>query len=142
MTDDSLARDLTLMCSRFSRFAARRADVGVSSVSWRVASTLNRYGPLRPREIAAYEQVTRPTATTVVQRLEHEGLVDRRPDPEDSRSWLVDLTEKGRAALDVWRDQLGGAVGPLLDELPPEDIATLRRSADILSGLLTQAERS
>ena len=37
-----------------------------------------------------------PTVTKVLRRLESSGLVERRPDPSDARSFRVYLTEKGR----------------------------------------------
>lgn len=38
-----------------------------------------------------------PTATKMLQRMEHAGLIERRPDPEDARVSRVYLTEQGRA---------------------------------------------
>lgn len=130
-----LAQQLTLACSRFSRMAARRAEVGVSSVSWRVASTLEHHGPLRLGEIAERERVTRPTATDVVRRLEQEGLVSRTPDPADARSALVDLTPAGREQLERWRAQLAAGVGPVLADLPPEELDALARATRVLADL-------
>ena len=45
--------------------------------------------------------------TKMLQRMEHAGLIERRPDPEDARVSRVYLTERGRAleqpVLDVWK---------------------------------------
>lgn len=38
-----------------------------------------------------------PTVTRMLQRIEADGLVERRPDPEDARVSRVFLTAKGRA---------------------------------------------
>ncbi|GAA1293735.1 MULTISPECIES: MarR family winged helix-turn-helix transcriptional regulator [Brachybacterium] len=131
-----LPQHLALVCSQFSRLAARRSEVGVGAVSWRVVSTIERHGPLRLSEIADRERVSRPTATTVIQRLEEEGLVQREGDPTDSRSSLVTTTEQGSAQLAAWRRQLAVGVGGLLAPLPAEDLATLDRAAEILAGLI------
>ncbi|MGP9695361.1 MarR family winged helix-turn-helix transcriptional regulator [Brachybacterium sp. AOP25-B2-12] len=133
---DPFPLDLTLACSRFSRLAARRADVGVSSVTWRVVAALGQRGELRVGEIAALEQVTRPTATTVVQRLEHEGVVVRRLDPADSRSSLVRLTDHGRERLATWRTKLGTEVGTLLADTSEEDRAVLHRAVELLGAIV------
>lgn len=140
ISSPSLPIDLTLTCSRFARLAARRADVGVSSVTWRVVATIGLRGELRVGEIAALEQVTRPTATTVVQRLEDEGLVSRRADPTDSRSSLVSLTDMGREHLATWRGQLGAEVETLLSDVSAEDRAVLSRAVDLLGGILTTVD--
>lgn len=131
-----LPQHLALVCSQFSRLAARRSEVGVGAVSWRVVSTIERHGPLRLSEIADRERVSRPTATTVIKRLEEEGLVQREGDPTDSRSSLVTTTEQGSAQLAAWRRQLAVGVGGLLAPLPAEDLATLDRAAEILAGLI------
>ncbi|WP_257007703.1 MarR family winged helix-turn-helix transcriptional regulator [Brachybacterium alimentarium] len=131
-----LPQHLPLVCSQFSRLAARRSEVGVGAVSWRVVSTIERHGPLRLSEIADRERVSRPTATTVIQRLEEEGLVQREGDPTDSRSSLVTTTEQGSAQLAAWRRQLAVGVGGLLAPLPAEGLATLDRAAEILAGLI------
>ncbi|WP_434176562.1 MarR family winged helix-turn-helix transcriptional regulator [Brachybacterium conglomeratum] len=131
-----LPQHLALVCSQFARLAARRSEVGVGSVSWRVVATIERFGPLRLSEIAERERVSRPTATTVIKRLEEEGLVRREADPTDSRSWLVSTTEAGSAQLAAWRGQLATGVGTLLEPLPEEDLATLARASELLARIL------
>ncbi|AXK46760.1 MarR family winged helix-turn-helix transcriptional regulator [Brachybacterium saurashtrense] len=131
-----LPQTLALVCSQFSRLAARRSEVGVGSVSWRVVATIERHGPLRLSEIAERERVSRPTATAVIKRLEEESLVRRDPDPSDSRSSLISTTSQGSARLAAWRGQLAAGVGELLDPLPAEDRAALERAAAVLSRLI------
>lgn len=131
-----LPQHLALVCSQFTRLAARRSEVGVGTVSWRVVATIDRHGPLRLSEIAERERVSRPTATTVIKRLEEEGLVQRAPDPSDSRSSLISITDSGSTQLAAWRAQLAEGVGGLLAPLPAEDIETLERASVILSRLV------
>lgn len=133
---EQLPQHLALVCSQFARLAARRSEVGVGSVSWRVVATIERLGPMRLSEIAERERVSRPTATTVIKRLEEEGLVRREPDPTDSRSSLVSTTEAGSAQLAAWRGQLAAGVGALLDPLPEEDLATLSHASELLARIL------
>ena len=52
---------------------------------------------LRGGELASRLGVEPPTVTKMLRRLEGCGLVERRPDPADARSFGVFLTEKGRA---------------------------------------------
>ena len=131
-----LAQNLALVCSQFSRLAARRSEVGVGTVSWRVVATIQRHGPLRLSEIADRERVYRPTATAVIKRLEQEGHVRREADPSDFRSSLISVTEQGSAQLDAWREQLAVGVGSLLAPLSTEDLALLDQAAEILSRLV------
>lgn len=135
-----LPQELTVAASRFARTMARRADVGVSSVAWRLCSTLHRRGPLRLSEIAEAENVTRPTATTAVQRLEEAGLLSRHADPTDHRSSLIELTPAGLEALRRWTDALGEAARPLLADLSEQELDTLHRAAAVLQRLADAAE--
>lgn len=67
--------------------------LGFSSLS--VVHTLSRRGPMRLTALTATEQLTQPALTSLVQRLEEDGLVERRPDPTDGRAVLVTLTAAG-----------------------------------------------
>lgn len=49
-----------------------------------------------PAQLASAFQVTRPTMTSTLARMERAGLVAIRPDPQDGRGKLVSVTEKGR----------------------------------------------
>ena len=51
---------------------------------------------LRGGELAARLGVEPPTVTKMLRRLEGCGLVERRPDPSDARSFRVFLTDSGR----------------------------------------------
>lgn len=48
-------------------------------------------------QLAEALQVEPPTVTKMLQRMEAEGLVERRPDPEDARISRVFLTARARA---------------------------------------------
>lgn len=52
---------------------------------------------LRGGELAARLGVEPPTVTKMLRRLEGCGLVERRPDPSDARSFRLYLTDEGRA---------------------------------------------
>jgi MarR family transcriptional regulator, organic hydroperoxide resistance regulator len=52
---------------------------------------------LRGGELAERLGVEPPTVTKMLRRLEHCGLVSRRQDPEDARSFRVYLTDEGRS---------------------------------------------
>ena len=52
---------------------------------------------LRGGELACRLGVEPPTITKMLRRLENFGLVERRPDSTDARSFRVHLTQEGRA---------------------------------------------
>lgn len=66
-----------------------------------------------PAQLANAFQLTRPTMTSTLGRMEKAGLVNTRPDPDDGRSKLVSLTPKGREM----RERCIAALIPLLSVL-------------------------
>jgi DNA-binding MarR family transcriptional regulator len=49
------------------------------------------------KEFAEFLLCSRATITGIIDTLERKGLVERKPNPEDRRSLLATLTDKGRA---------------------------------------------
>ncbi len=75
--------------------------VQYSLTSWEfdVLATLRRSGEpycLAPTPLLSSLMISSGTMTNRMNRLEARGLVKRKPDPQDARSKLVQLTEKGR----------------------------------------------
>ncbi len=80
------------------------ASFGISDSQWAVLRTLQRaedanLAPLRLTDIGARLLVRPPSVTGVVDRLERDGLVLRRPSPDDNRAKRVVLTTRGRALV-------------------------------------------
>ncbi len=73
------------------------ADVGLHVGQEMVLIELWREDGLRGGELAERLGVEPPTVTKMLRRLERCGLVSRRQDPEDARSFRVYLTEEGRS---------------------------------------------
>ena len=64
-------------------------------------------------------QVHPTSITSIVQRLGADGLVTRRPHPEDGRAILAEVTEAGRALVEVATADLVAAdfaLGSLTDD--------------------------
>jgi DNA-binding MarR family transcriptional regulator len=62
----------------------------------------------RLTDLAAWAGMTRPSMAQLVDELEGEGLVERRPDPSDGRAKLVVLTPAGWDAIQVGRTIIDG----------------------------------
>ncbi len=70
----------------------------------------SRRGVLPVGKIGERLQVHPASVTNAVQRLEADGLVERRPNPDDGRSVLAAITEHGRRLVDDCTDQLNAEV--------------------------------
>ena len=51
---------------------------------------------LRIGELARRSRLSKQTMTTLIRRLEHDRLIERRPDPHDARASLIFLTARSR----------------------------------------------
>ena len=69
-----------------------------------------------PAQLASAFQVTRPTMTSTLARMERAGLVAIRPDPQDGRGKLVSVTDTGRKMRETCI-AAGAVFVPVLDSL-------------------------
>jgi DNA-binding MarR family transcriptional regulator len=68
--------------------------------------------------------------------LESDGLVNRRPDPDDRRRALVELTEEGRTVLGADRRQREGwLAGAIQENFSAQEQATLGEAVRLLRQL-------
>ena len=80
------------------------AEHGLEPGWYDVLATLRRIGPphaLRAMEFADRLMLTSSGTTKRLDRLERAGLVRRRPDPDDRRGTVIELTAKGRRLVDA-----------------------------------------
>jgi DNA-binding MarR family transcriptional regulator len=77
-------------------------------------------------ELAAALGIHRPNATVLVDDLEAQGLVRRRPHPTDRRAKVVEATRKGRT-LARRADEILSTPPDALSALGAEDLEALRR---------------
>lgn len=84
-----------------------------------------RHAERSPAQLADAFQVTRPTMTSTLARMERAGLIAIRPDPVDGRAKLVSLTAAGRAAREAGIAAIAPLL-PLLDgAIAQDDIARI-----------------
>ena len=61
---------------------------------------LNQEGELSQRELAKKMNLTPPTITSAIQKMEKLGYIRRKPDDKDQRVLRLCVTDKGKACLD------------------------------------------
>jgi DNA-binding MarR family transcriptional regulator len=117
------------MADFFSAFRRwRRALIGDASTyaRMRLLCELHRDGPQRMADLASALDVTPRNVTTLVDGLEREGLVQRRPHPTDRRATVIELTASADGAVERSIEH-EAAIGELFETLAPADRATLIR---------------
>ena len=130
------SREVWLLISDLVLDTGRRREVsealGISFARARAVRRLARQS-MSMGELAAALGIDPPNATVVVDDLESQGLARRRPHPTDRRAKVVEATRKGK---DLARkaDAILGTPPPALSALSTEDLETLRRILESVTG--------
>jgi DNA-binding MarR family transcriptional regulator len=133
-TDSALvASDLRVVLGRLIR--RLRAEHRFPLSHGMVLGRVDRDGVQSVSDLAHAEGVRPQSMAQTVNDLEAAGLVHRRPDPDDGRRALVELTEQGRLALAAERQRREGWLAEAIATLSPEEQAMLDRTVGLLRRL-------
>jgi DNA-binding MarR family transcriptional regulator len=131
-----LASTLRVSVMRLGRrLRAERVVTDLSLTQMAALGTLDRHGPLTPRELADQERVQPPSMTRVLAGLEERGLILRTPHATDGRQHLVSLTAAAKALLKEDRRRRDAWLARRLAELTQEDRDVLRAAAPVIERL-------
>lgn len=83
-------------------------EIGLPAYLFGLLSQIRRLAPVTPSEISRNTGMATTTLRDNIQRLVDRELVRRAPNPDDGRSYLVEVTEKGHLLA-------GAADAPLLE---------------------------
>ena len=98
-----------------------------------VLGRLDREGPASTSDLAAAERMRPQSMAQTVRDLESAGLVSRRPDPDDGRRALVELTPAGLERLLTIRARREGWLAELFEhEFTAAERETLRAALPLL----------
>jgi DNA-binding MarR family transcriptional regulator len=127
--------ELVLLITRTTvqiREATRRllAGYGLQRPQNLVLDALVDRAGLTPGEIAAHLEVSGPTAVKMTQRMEANGLVERRRDDPDGRLVRVYLTERGREIQEPIQREIDRVAKTAFAGLGPRSRDSLRRSLE------------
>jgi DNA-binding MarR family transcriptional regulator len=108
------------------------AATGLSPARLSALSVAVFRGPLTLGALAAAEGVRSATMSGIVNGLERDGLVRRRPHEHDGRAVMVEPTAAGRQLLDEARARRIDAVAARLDGLSGAELDVLWRAGELL----------
>ena len=134
-----LASRLRLTIARLGRRvrqegAARDEDLTPSRLA--ALTTLDETGPLTLGQLAAMEQVSSPSMTRIVARLEELGLAEREMSSTDRRVVRVRITDRGSALLAATRSRRDLFLARRVQRLTSDERATLARALPVMDKLL------
>lgn len=115
--------DLNRLCHERSR--AQCDFFGVNEAELRCLRLFENQRYMASRDIAAALGVVKSRVTKIVGGLERRGLVQRMPDPGDSRVVLFSLTPLGRGKSETAREHVAAVNTAMLSRLSESQRAAL-----------------
>jgi DNA-binding MarR family transcriptional regulator len=115
----SILADTSRMMRR--TFDGRARLIGVTRPQWQVLVTLARNEGIKQGGLAEQLDVEPITVCRMVDRLQEAGLVERRADANDRRSWRLHLTPKAHDMLEQLRPLADTMVEEALDGIDQSD---------------------
>ncbi len=121
----------------------RREDeaAGLSAPRMSALSCVAFGTPRTLGQLAAMEQVAKPTMTRLVDGLVAGGFVTRRRDDGDGRVVWVQATARGRRIIHEGRRRRVAFLVAQLNELPADELEALARASDVLHRLYEASAR-
>jgi DNA-binding MarR family transcriptional regulator len=139
--DAGLATTLRISVSRLARrlrverTVPGQAEPVLSDTQFAALATLEKHGAMSPGELAGHERVQPPSMTRVIAALEEWQLVTRAAHASDRRQVVLTVTPVGRDLVAKARRRRDAWLARRLNELTPQERATLRAAAPILEKL-------
>ena len=115
-----------------------RADAGEGLTRARLSALalLVLGGPRTLGDLAAAEHVRPPTMTRLIHAMEADGLVTRKPNPDDARSVVIGATPRGVEQLKVGRSKQIAPLAEAISGLERPERLQLEDAADLLGRVL------
>jgi DNA-binding MarR family transcriptional regulator len=134
---DRIEQQMTMLLRRVQRIhiSTSSGEMELDRSAYGIMCRLADEGPQRLGLLASAFGLDPSTITRQVQALEKADLVRRRPDEEDRRASILDLTEEGRSVLAHTRAYRRQRLEEMLADWPAED-------RDEFARLLTRANES
>jgi len=100
------------------------SEIGISQAEAHVLSHLSLHGPCSIAEVHDSFGHRRSTLTSILNRLEDRGLIDREIHPDDRRSYLLRLTRDGKPVASTARRTLERLEAAALSRLSEQQVVS------------------
>jgi DNA-binding MarR family transcriptional regulator len=113
------------------------AQAGFDDITLARGRIFQRISPegTRLTDLAEQAQVTKQTASGLVEELERAGYVTRVPDPRDARARLIQIAPRGAAAVEAAAATIAVVEAEWVRHLGPRRITQLRHILEDLRGV-------
>ncbi|MFE6780348.1 MarR family winged helix-turn-helix transcriptional regulator [Streptomyces sp. NPDC057702] len=119
-----LARQLSATAA-IQRDLGRALPADCPPASAIVLMVLNRHGEMRMSKLAELLSIDMSVTSRHAAHVADRGWIDRQPDPQDKRSRLLRINERGRALLDEVADRYTEVLAQYLSDWSDADLGQL-----------------
>lgn len=119
----------------------RLQPLGLSPAQFQALAALDLHGEQTQRALAGMLAVEQATMANTLSRMERDGLIERKPHPDDGRAQLIRLTAKARELAEPARQAARFADQMLLDGLPVAEQALFVSMLGRVIGAMEKAIR-
>jgi len=105
INENELASGLRMVMSRLLKVIRTevRHDELLSLTERSTLSMVYQYPEILPSELAAKEKVTSQSMSQIINKLSHNGYIEKTPSTEDKRKVIITITSKGKEFIDLKR---------------------------------------
>lgn len=137
---DSLGSMIFLASKSMERAAEHelRQKLGLTSAQWKIILALNLFEGLNQKELADKIYVDTSTLVPIIDKMEKNGLIDRRPDPNDRRHNRLFLTKKSESTVDAIIEEILQLRKMVFKGLSKEEQESMR---PLLKKIINNAEK-
>ncbi|MEU4684891.1 MarR family winged helix-turn-helix transcriptional regulator [Streptomyces xinghaiensis] len=127
---DEFSRTAKVLVRHFNE---RLGEHGVSTPRSRLVVEVARSQPIRLTELALAVGIAQGTASSLVEALVRDGLLERHASADDRRSVLLRVTAEGAALAEEWTAGYEAAAEELFEPLTGQQLSALVEILRILS---------
>lgn len=129
--------DVVAFCRMFVMLEREQVCCGTVTVAQCVILQTLLEGTWDASALASHARVTKGAMTRLLDGLEERGFVERHPDPDDGRRWLIELTAAGTREARRLAGMTENAVAMIISRMPKDMrmpavamISELRKAAE------------
>ena len=122
------------------RFDQRAREVGLTRAQWQAIATIRLHEGATQREIAEALDISSVTIGRILERLEQDGWIERRPDAQDRRAYRLYLKQGAQPILEKLGEIASDEERRTLAGLSGDEQQLLSRLLDRLLGNLERRD--
>lgn len=115
-----------LSATRFLNQNFKNSSVEITKEQWTVMAVLWRKDGVSQQSIAHQTGRDKPSTTRLIDNLEKLGYLDRKPAPDDRRSNLIFLTEKGQSIQQEVESTVDETIEKMTYGISEKELQTVR----------------